>query len=260
MLLQVDHVQEAVNRRLRAFVQNRYLPLVKRCIRNRYLTLSLFMALLILCSGLVLGGLVRTVIAPDVPGEYIQAEIRMVQGTPTERTTETVKKVAQAMHEVESEYQLESGTDEPLIQHIAAYGFEQINGALTVELTKEDQRSIHTSEIARRWREAITNLHGVEVMSVSTQSLGPPLPLICCTRISTHCEPLRRSWKRPCAATMAYSIYAMAPVILQRNSISIFCPKQSHWASVASTWGTRCVTLSMGRKPRGSSVAMMRSR
>ena len=172
VLLQVDHVQEAVNRRLRAFVQNRYLPLVKRCIRNRYLTLSLFMALLILCSGLVLGGLVRTVIAPDVPGEYIQAEIRMVQGTPTERTTETVKKVAQAMHEVESEYQLESGTDEPLIQHIAAYGFEQINGALTVELTKEDQRSIHTSEIARRWREAITNLHGVEVMSVSTAD-GP---------------------------------------------------------------------------------------
>ncbi|MFT6956067.1 MAG: multidrug efflux pump subunit AcrB [Halieaceae bacterium] len=172
LLLQVDHVQEAVNRHLRRFVQNRYLPLVERCVRNRYLTLSFFLALLILCAGLILGGLVRTVIAPDVPGEYIKAELRMVQGTPTERTIETVKKIASAMQKVESDYQLESGTDESLIQHIVAYGFEQINGALTVELTKEDQRNIHTQEIARRWREAITNLHGVEVMAVSTAD-GP---------------------------------------------------------------------------------------
>ncbi len=178
LLLQIDKLQEEVNRRLRQFVEQRYLPLVSRCVRNRYVTLSFFVAALILCGGLVMGGLVRTIIAPEVPGEYIQAELRMVQGTPTERTIATVKQMASAIEKVEADYQRESGTEEPLIQHIAAYGFEQINGALTVELTKEDQRNIHTDEITRRWREAIRNMHGVEVMSVSTAdgpSFGPAI-------------------------------------------------------------------------------------
>ncbi|MEP1594367.1 MAG: efflux RND transporter permease subunit, partial [Halieaceae bacterium] len=87
-LLKIDHVQEGANDVLRYFVDYRYIPFVKRCVRNRYLTLAVFLSVLILSGGLLLGGVVRTIVAPDVPGEFIQAEIRMVQGTPEERTLE----------------------------------------------------------------------------------------------------------------------------------------------------------------------------
>jgi multidrug efflux pump subunit AcrB len=53
LLLQVDHVQEAVNRHLTGFVQNRYRPMIQRCLANRYATLAFFLSLLVLCSGAV---------------------------------------------------------------------------------------------------------------------------------------------------------------------------------------------------------------
>ena len=80
LLLQIDHLQEGVNRKLKKFVETRYRPLMERCIRNRYTTLSFFLALLILSSGLLAGGVVRTILAPEVPGEFIQVELRMSQG------------------------------------------------------------------------------------------------------------------------------------------------------------------------------------
>ncbi len=39
-----------------------------------------FLSLLILSGGLIAGGLVRTVLSPDVPGEFLQAELRMAEG------------------------------------------------------------------------------------------------------------------------------------------------------------------------------------
>ncbi len=130
------------------------------------------MSILILSGGLLLGGVVRTIIAPDVPGEFIQAELRMVQGTPEERTAEAVTGLITTLFEVEENYQRESGTNEPLIKHFGAYGFERINGMITVELTKEDQRSIATTEISRRWRHAVGTVHGAEIMSI-TNADGP---------------------------------------------------------------------------------------
>lgn len=171
-LLKIDHVQEGANDVLRYFVDYRYIPFVKRCVRNRYLTLAAFVSILILSGGLVLGGVVRTVIAPDVPGEFIQAELRMVQGTPEDRTLEAVTAMVNTLFKVQEDYQDESGTTEPLIKHIAAYGFERINGRITVELTKEDERNIATTEISRRWRAALDTVHGAEIVSISNAD-GP---------------------------------------------------------------------------------------
>ncbi|MEP1472689.1 MAG: efflux RND transporter permease subunit [Halieaceae bacterium] len=171
-LLKIDHVQEGANDVLRYFVDYRYIPFVKRCVRNRYLTLAVFLSVLILSGGLLLGGVVRTIVAPDVPGEFIQAEIRMVQGTPEERTLEAVKKMVATLFEVQADYQRESGADDPLVKHVGAYGFERINGMITVELTKEDQRGIATTEISRRWREALGTIHSAEIVSINNAD-GP---------------------------------------------------------------------------------------
>ena len=74
LLLQIDHYQEAVNDRLRHFVHERYKPFMQRCVEQRYVTLAFFLSLLILCGGLVAGGVVRLAFAPDVPGEFIKVD------------------------------------------------------------------------------------------------------------------------------------------------------------------------------------------
>ena len=178
LLLKVDRVQEGINRRLSSFVQHRYSPLMQRCVANRYTTLAFFLSLLVLSSGLLAGGVVRTVIAPDVPGEYIQVELRMSHGTPEERTLQAIAEIAAALQAVELDHQRKTNGNERLLEHIATYGFDRVNGRIDVELTKEDQRSIPTREIERRWREKAGTVHGAEVFAITSNdgpSFGPAI-------------------------------------------------------------------------------------
>lgn len=180
LLLSVDRVQEAANRRLSHFVANRYRPLMEWCMHNRYVTLAFFVALLVLSVGLLAGGIVRTVLAPDIPGEFIRVELRMSQGTSEERTLQVINHVVDTLEAVERDYQRETGTGEKLLAHVAAYGFGRINGRVDVELTKEDQRNIPTTRIEQRLRERLGRVHGAEVLAISSSdgpSFGPDVSL-----------------------------------------------------------------------------------
>lgn len=172
LLLRIDKVQEAVNRRLSHFVQHRYSPFMQRCVANRYATLAFFLSLLVLAAGLLAGGIVRTVLSPETPGEFMQVELRMSQGTPEERTLQSLAQIAVALETVERDYRRETGNSERLVKHVATYGFDRINGRINVELTKEDQRHISTREIEQRWREQVGTVHGADVFAI-TNTDGP---------------------------------------------------------------------------------------
>jgi multidrug efflux pump subunit AcrB len=172
ILLSVDHIQEAINKRLRHFIDHRYTPFVKLCIANRYLTLAFFLSLLVLSGGLLAGGVVRTVLAPDVPGEFIGVELSMSPGTAEYRTREVITKIVSDLQDIEKEYQRERGQEEQLISHIFAYGIDRTSGGIQVELTKEDQRHLSTREIENMWRERAGIIHGVEVLSIDSAD-GP---------------------------------------------------------------------------------------
>lgn len=172
LLLAVDHVQEGINSNLRRFVDERYTPFVARCVRNRYVTLASFIAALILCSGLLAGGVVRTVLAPDIPGEFLHVDLTMTEGTPEKRTLEAIERVARALDEVDREYREETGDRDSAVKYVVAYGSGQVTAGMDIELTKEDQRDISAREIEQRWRERVGSIHGAEVFSISDAS-GP---------------------------------------------------------------------------------------
>ncbi len=172
ILAQIDHVQEAVNRHLKHFVQYRYKPMVERCIRRRYLTLATFISLLVLTGGLVAGGVVRYVMMPGTPSEYLQVELRMADGTPEARTLEVMVQIGRALETVQAEY-LEAHPDEDaFVRHNFSTGSQRVNGYVMAELTKAENRQIGTPEVVTRWREEIGYVPGAEVLAVS-YSNGP---------------------------------------------------------------------------------------
>jgi multidrug efflux pump subunit AcrB len=176
LLLWVDHLQESINRRLRHFVDGRYRRLVSRCVDNRYVTLALFLSLLIMAAGLIAGGVVRTVFSPHTPGEFIAVELRMTEGAPEERTIEAVTQIIQSLETVDKEYQRQHNTQDSIVAHIAAYGYDRINGRVDVELSKQDTRQISNQEILKRWREELGAIHGADALgfdSADGPSFGP---------------------------------------------------------------------------------------
>jgi multidrug efflux pump subunit AcrB len=215
ILLGVDHVQEAVNRKLTSFVRDRYQPLIERCVANRYVTLGAFLALLVLCGGLLSGGIVRTVLSPDPAGEFLEMELRMSPGTPEERTLEAINRIAHALQEVERSYQKQNDTDEKLLAHLGVYGFDRINGRIDVELTKEQERSISAREIEKRWRDRVGSVHGAEVFAI-TNTDGPDFgPAVAFDLMHKDTEVLRQA-----AADLAEAMRHYAGLFDIRNGAS----------------------------------------
>lgn len=193
LLLQIDRLQERVNEWLRYFIHEHYAPFMDKCVRNRYATLAFFVSILVLCSGLLAGGVVRTVLAPDVPGEFLTVELRMAEGTPEERTFRAITDIAEAFGEVEENYRRESGRNEKLLEHMAVYGFNRINGTIYAELTKENKRSISTREIEQLWREEVGHVHGAEILSITSED-GPTFgPEIAFDLMHNNTDKLRQA-------------------------------------------------------------------
>ena len=175
-----DRMQLRVNEKLLEFVETRYRPFVEKAIRNRYTTFAYFLAALILTIGLVGGGWVRYVMQPDVPNDYIQANLQMARGTADAQTRKAVNDLLQAVYKVNEEYKAQSGDDEGFIKHIFNYGTDGIIGFFMIELTKAQQRQISSSEIVQQWREVVGEIPGAKELTISDAEphAGPDLSFV----------------------------------------------------------------------------------
>ncbi|MEE4190924.1 MAG: efflux RND transporter permease subunit [Halieaceae bacterium] len=163
-LAEIDHVQEAVNRRLKHFVNHRYRPFVEKCIRRRYLTAATFLSLLILTVGVVASGKVRLVIAPETEGEFIQMSLEMTEGTPQRRTLEVMNEITAALKDIDNEYRAANG-DQPLLHSQFAYSQGTTGGFMLAELVLAQERELSTREVMLMWRDRVGRVPGAEVLS-----------------------------------------------------------------------------------------------
>jgi len=177
--LQIDRIPRYSNRVLTNFVDNYYRPFIHKAIAKRYVTGAIFLALLIVTAGLIMGGIVRFVMIPEVPSDFIKANLEMTEGTPETQTRLAFEQMDKALREVDADYQSQhaASDNKRLISHIMAFGSSGRMVSFMVELTKNEQRDIDGAEVARRWRQQIGDIPGAKIMSVSSadQSSGPAI-------------------------------------------------------------------------------------
>lgn len=161
----LKRIPEHNNRVLQQFIQSRYLPFMRRAIAHRYTTVSVFVAVMILSVGLVAGGIIRVVIIPAVPSDFIRANLEMTEGTSEEKTYEAYLHMQAALDSVNATYQAKGET---LIDHSFAYAWAGRKVNFMVELTKNTERSIDSHQIARLWREAVGSIPGAKVLAITS--------------------------------------------------------------------------------------------
>ena len=150
-----------------------------------------FLAMLIITVGLVAGGVVRFVMIPEVPGDFVQASLEMVEGTPEAETRRAFEHMDESLRIVDEAYAAEHEGDENrrLVSHVAAFGNGGRHVTFMAELTKNEMRDIDGAEIARRWREQIGEIPGAKILAVSIadQQMGAAISL---KLSSSHAEDL----------------------------------------------------------------------
>ena len=153
--------QRSIGGGLNQFVENRYIPFLKLCLRHRYATLAGFLALLIISISAVNSGIARFEFFPNVPGDGIRANIIMQDGASAENLQETLSRVEAAAYEVDAEYRRSHPQDKGLVEHLVFFTESDTQATFMISLTHPEDRSISAFEIEKLWRDKVGNLPNV---------------------------------------------------------------------------------------------------
>ena len=158
--------------------------LVATAIEWRYVTVAAAVALLLISTGLLAGGRVGFVFFPSPESDTVFANLTMAPGTSRERTVEVLGEVDAALTRAERRL---TGDEGGLVRMAlgqvgknvvrdegAGRQFGDNLGGIHVELISSDLRAVRTAELQEAWRAEIPPIPGVESLSLTERSGGPP--------------------------------------------------------------------------------------
>ncbi|MDX2417661.1 MAG: efflux RND transporter permease subunit [Xanthomonadales bacterium] len=158
---------------LHTFVDNHYSPFLAKCLKRRYLTLSVFISMLILSIGLLVGGVLRSVFFPDITADFLQVELLMNEGTPAARTHDALRQVQDGLWKLDAEVSKEQGVESgAVVSSVLSFARGEIRGQIITELAKDDKAVISGTEVLRRWRENVGEIPGAKQLGFSAAT-GP---------------------------------------------------------------------------------------
>lgn len=166
----LKRVREAVSGWLNRYIEQRYRPFVEKCIEHRYVTMTSFLAMLILMGGLMSGGFVRWVFFPELPSDFIQANVQMEEGASNKATVLAMTEIEQAL--MRANQKMRATEDEDVVKHRLMFLNSDTAGQIVVELEKSEGREIDGFEIARRWREEIPEIPGLKSFKINNSGPG----------------------------------------------------------------------------------------
>nr|MDJ0907207.1 efflux RND transporter permease subunit [Woeseiaceae bacterium] len=171
-------IQRRVQHGLHRVIHDVYRPLLERALDNRGITVALFIGVLILTSGVMQSGLVRTVLIPEVPGDFIQMDLEMEAGTSPEVRDAAIDIVESAILDLNAEY-IEANPDvEPLINHIVIFTAGDTGAQAFVEMPMVENRRYNGDDITDMWRQRVGEIPGVrELDFTAAQGFGGGAPL-----------------------------------------------------------------------------------
>ena len=186
-------LQDTVARYLRRFVEGVYVPLLKKALAWRYVTLSIGVGAIVLTVGLVAGGILRFVFFPSIENEYVAAHLTMPQGTSSEVTSQVISRIEDSavrlQRQLNDEITRNYPEDDPhVVRHVMAAIGEQPYaarsqqnagavigsasashiGEVALGLSSSETRSISSEDIVNRWRELIGPIPDVVELSYTS--------------------------------------------------------------------------------------------
>ena len=160
-------IQRRVQHGLHALIHNWYIPVLEKSIRNRGLTFSIFAAILILTFGVMNSGLVRTVLFPEVPSDFIQVQMTMQNGTPPSVRDTALDRIERAVFDINGEFVADNpDADEP-IDHLIVFTNGDTAGVIFAELYRGEDRVLDSDEIIKMWREKVGEVPGMKELTYS---------------------------------------------------------------------------------------------
>jgi multidrug efflux pump subunit AcrB len=175
----LQRAQRRVADGLEHFVTTVYGPLLDWALRQRYLTLSLFVGFSLIMLALVVSGRYSFTFFPRVQSEVARASLTMPAGTPVEITRSHLDHMASVAHELQQKYYDPTINGSVIDNILVSVGWLSLGsgpsegsgkpeeGQVSLELVPPEDRSLRvtSSEIVNEWRKGIGAIPGAEELT-----------------------------------------------------------------------------------------------
>lgn len=177
---------------LRNFIDGPYTRLVDFCVRWRYVTVSLGVAVLLIIIGTYTGGWLKFTFFPKVEGDFMACGVTMPAGTPKDRTVEVVAGLEKAAVDVLAEYDKKrpEGSAPLFDRSMAVVGLQvthrgdlsEMGGHLAqvwIQLLEGEERNMSVAMLTRAWREKMGPVPDAESLTYESDlfSAGNPVEI-----------------------------------------------------------------------------------
>jgi multidrug efflux pump subunit AcrB len=182
----LDRLHKITRDNLERFVNGRFKRWVELSICNRYITLSIAIAMLFLIIGTIVGGYIKFTFFDPAEADNMIATVVMPMGTPYQQTAEVVERLEKAAEQVRQEFDKKMKGDVSVIKHISSTigaqpsvgrgpGASSSGGSsgqahlaqVNVEILGAEERghSISSTDMKNRWRELVGEVAGVSSLT-----------------------------------------------------------------------------------------------
>ena len=176
----IQLARQAVSARLERFTAGPYTRFLNLCLRNRYTTAAVSLAVLMLVGGLLAGGIMKFSFMPKVDGDVITADLSMPPGTPVDQTQAVVDRLIQTAMQSTREIDDRRPDDASVFRHIFALAGSQMAGggpggsqvaagsnlaSVSLFLTESEKRNLPAVDIERLWRNKVGEIPGVDTLT-----------------------------------------------------------------------------------------------
>ncbi len=143
-------------------IHDYYEPALGRAIEQRYITVSIFVAMLILALGYVMGPYIKVVFFPNMSSEYIGARVELVEGSSPAQATKVISELADMLIELNES----KDEEDRFLVNVAAFT-RNSNGRVIAELKSIDDLRQSPDEIATQWRGMIGAIADTKSLEIS---------------------------------------------------------------------------------------------
>ena len=144
---------------LEKFINNRYAPLLRSAVSNRYLTTVIFLAVLVVAYAYWDSGRVNFSFRPSIQTDRIDAEVTLPYGAPIE----DVRQIARLIEEGGLRAVEKSGGSRIFVGNMTDVGRRGSNTAeVRFYLVPQKERAVTTREFSVLWRKEVGEIAGLE--------------------------------------------------------------------------------------------------
>ncbi|NHF58130.1 efflux RND transporter permease subunit [Flavobacteriaceae bacterium TP-CH-4] len=149
------------------FVEQRYRPVLDKCLQYRYITLSAAVALLLIVGGYGYSGHMGMIVMPEVAADEIECGVRLPVGTTPDQAAKVANAISNATQRMFEEHNLYE-VAEGIKTNVRGQNFIDVE----IVMLPPDQRDITAGEVIALWRDNIGDIEGVDQITFEAER-GP---------------------------------------------------------------------------------------